>query len=57
MDHGDALSTSLKMQVFRRMDYHFATPKLAALARREEIYTAQKFSDHAPLTINYDFSL
>ncbi len=40
-----------------RLDYHFATPKLAALARREEIYTAQKFSDHAPLTIDYDFAL
>jgi len=40
-----------------RLDYHFATPKLAALARREEIYTEQKFSDHAPLTIDYDFTL
>ncbi|MET0517843.1 MAG: exodeoxyribonuclease III [Burkholderiaceae bacterium] len=40
-----------------RLDYHFATPKLAALARREDIYTAQKFSDHAPLTIDYDFEL
>jgi len=40
-----------------RLDYHFATPKLAALARSEAIYTAQKFSDHAPLTIDYDFKL
>jgi len=32
-------------------------PKLAALARPEEIYMAQKFSDHAPLTIDYDFDL
>jgi exodeoxyribonuclease-3 len=40
-----------------RLDYHFATPKLAALAQRESIYTAQKFSDHAPLTIDYDFKL
>ena len=40
-----------------RLDYHFATPKLAALAKREAIYTEKKFSDHAPLTIDYDFQL
>jgi exodeoxyribonuclease-3 len=40
-----------------RLDYHLATPGLAALARREAIYTGQLFSDHAPLTIDYDFSL
>jgi len=40
-----------------RLDYHFATPKLAALARREAIFTGTKFSDHAPLTIDYDFKL
>ncbi len=40
-----------------RLDYHFATPKLAALARREAIYKDQKFSDHAPLTIDYELTL
>nr|WP_316641483.1 exodeoxyribonuclease III [uncultured Roseateles sp.] len=40
-----------------RLDYHLATPALAALARTEAIYKAQKFSDHAPLTIDYDFKL
>ena len=40
-----------------RIDYHLATPGLAALARRESIYLDQRFSDHAPLTIDYDFSL
>ncbi len=40
-----------------RIDYHLATPGLAALARRESIYTEQKFSDHAPLIIDYDFDL
>jgi exodeoxyribonuclease-3 len=40
-----------------RLDYHLATPKLAAKARAESIYLAQRFSDHAPLTIDYDFSL
>ena len=40
-----------------RLDYHLATPGLAALARRESIYTGELFSDHAPLTIDYDFEL
>ncbi len=40
-----------------RLDYHLATPALAALARGEVIYKDQKFSDHAPLTIDYDFAL
>ena len=40
-----------------RIDYHLATPALAALALREHIYLGQRFSDHAPLTIDYDFDL
>ena len=40
-----------------RIDYQLATPATAALARRESIYLDQRFSDHAPLTIDYDFSL
>lgn len=40
-----------------RLDYHVATPVLAALARRESIYNEQRFSDHAPLTIDYEFAL
>ncbi|MBH9553678.1 exodeoxyribonuclease III [Inhella gelatinilytica] len=40
-----------------RLDYHFATPQLAGLARRAAIFKDQKFSDHAPLTIDYDFDL
>jgi exodeoxyribonuclease-3 len=40
-----------------RLDYHLATPAIAALARREHIYLEQRFSDHAPLTIDYDFKL
>ena len=40
-----------------RLDYHLATPNTAALARREEIYKTMKFSDHAPITVDYDFSL
>lgn len=40
-----------------RLDYHLATPALAETARREQIFLAQRFSDHAPLTIDYDFCL
>jgi exodeoxyribonuclease-3 len=40
-----------------RLDYHLATPGIAAKARREAIYLNQRFSDHAPLTIDYDFTL
>jgi exodeoxyribonuclease-3 len=39
-----------------RLDYHLATPALAALARTESIYKGEKFSDHAPITIEYDFA-
>lgn len=40
-----------------RLDYHLATPALAALARTEAIYKQQKFSDHAPITVGYDLEL
>jgi exodeoxyribonuclease-3 len=40
-----------------RLDYHLATPALAAKALREHIYLEQRFSDHAPLIIDYDFTL
>ena len=40
-----------------RLDYHIATPAIAATALREQIYTAQRFSDHAPLLIDYGWAL
>ena len=40
-----------------RLDYHLATPAIAETARREAIYKDQKFSDHAPITIEYDWKL
>ena len=40
-----------------RLDYQLATPALAALARTESIYKKQKFSDHAPLTLEYDMAV
>ena len=45
------------LQVFCRIDYHLATPAIAALARTEEIYKTIKFSDHAPITVDYDLSI
>ena len=40
-----------------RLDYHLATRAFATLARTEQIYKAEKFSDHAPITIEYDWAL
>jgi exodeoxyribonuclease-3 len=38
-----------------RIDYQIATPAIAATAKKTSIYKDQRFSDHAPLTIDYDF--
>ena len=40
-----------------RLDYHLATPGVAAKAVRESIYRDRRFSDHAPVTVDYDFAL
>ena len=40
-----------------RLDYHLATPAVAKLAKAEHIYLEQRFSDHAPVMIDYDFTL
>jgi exodeoxyribonuclease-3 len=40
-----------------RLDYHLATPALAQGARSVEIFKGEKFSDHAPVTIDYDWGL
>ncbi|MEK9803167.1 MAG: exodeoxyribonuclease III [Curvibacter sp.] len=40
-----------------RIDYQLATPALAALARGVSIYKGEKFSDHAPLCIDYELGL
>jgi len=40
-----------------RLDYHLATPAIAETALRERIYLDQRFSDHAPVVIDYDFSV
>jgi exodeoxyribonuclease III len=40
-----------------RIDYQVATAGVAATAKRESIYRARRFSDHAPLTIDYEWPL
>jgi exodeoxyribonuclease-3 len=40
-----------------RIDYQIATADIAAVAKRSEIFKAERFSDHAPLIIDYDFNL
>ncbi len=36
-----------------RIDYHIATPGVAGTAQTAGIYTGQRFSDHAPLMVEY----
>ncbi|HWH82331.1 MAG TPA: exodeoxyribonuclease III [Burkholderiaceae bacterium] len=40
-----------------RLDYHLATPAIAKKAVAEHIYLERRFSDHAPVVIDYDFTL
>ncbi|MBV5294108.1 MAG: exodeoxyribonuclease III [Curvibacter lanceolatus] len=40
-----------------RLDYHLATPAIAETARTEAIYKGEKFSDHAPITVEYELAL
>jgi exodeoxyribonuclease-3 len=37
-----------------RIDYQIASPRLAGAARVAQIYKAQRFSDHAPLIMDYE---
>ncbi len=40
-----------------RIDYQLATAAIAARARNAAVYKEQRFSDHAPLTIDYEYAL
>ncbi|MBI5435588.1 MAG: exodeoxyribonuclease III [Nitrosomonadales bacterium] len=40
-----------------RIDYHIATPGIAHTAQSAGIYKEQRFSDHAPLTVDYNYAL
>jgi exodeoxyribonuclease III len=40
-----------------RIDYQIATPGIAATAQAAKIYKSRRFSDHAPLIVDYDYAL
>lgn len=40
-----------------RLDYQIASPNVAKTARAASIHRASWFSDHAPLTIDYDYEI
>lgn len=40
-----------------RIDYHVTTPALAGRVRAVDIYKDERFSDHAPLTLEYDYEI
>ncbi len=40
-----------------RIDYQITTPGMKGKVQRTEIYREERFSDHAPLIIDYDFDL
>jgi len=40
-----------------RLDYQVITPGLAGRVKDAAIYTAEKFSDHAPLTMDYELDV
>ncbi len=39
-----------------RIDYHIATPGIAQSAKRTAVYKDERFSDHAPLIVDYDWT-
>ena len=45
------------MPVFCAADYQVVTPNLAEKVRVAAIYRDPRFSDHAPLTLDYDYAL
>ena len=40
-----------------RIDYQIATPGIAQRARSAQIYITRRFSDHAPVIVDYDYEL
>ncbi|MDR3411473.1 MAG: exodeoxyribonuclease III [Formivibrio sp.] len=40
-----------------RIDYHIATEKLAQTAKTASVYKDEKFSDHAPLIVDYEWPI
>jgi exodeoxyribonuclease-3 len=40
-----------------RIDYQITTPIIGASAKNTSIYKDERFSDHAPLIVDYDWSI
>jgi exodeoxyribonuclease-3 len=40
-----------------RLDYQIVSPSLGRRVKSADIYTNERFSDHAPLTLDYDYAL
>ena len=40
-----------------RIDYQVITPKLEATVKKASVYKDERFSDHSPLIIDYDYTL
>jgi exodeoxyribonuclease-3 len=40
-----------------RLDYQIATPNVAKSAKAASIFKTTRFSDHAPLTVDYDYEI
>lgn len=40
-----------------RLDYQIATPGVAGMAKGAFVYREQRFSDHAPLTVDYEWEM
>ena len=39
-----------------RLDYQLVTPAMASTARAASVFKDQRFSDHAPLLLDYDYA-
>ena len=40
-----------------RIDYHILTPSMKGTVKTTEVYKTERFSDHAPLIIEYDYPI
>jgi exodeoxyribonuclease-3 len=40
-----------------RIDYQIATPGVAATAKEAAVYKEQRFSDHAPLIVDFEYGV
>jgi exonuclease III len=52
-----ARNTDIGCRFFCRIDYQVTTPGIAATAKSGHVYKEQRFSDHAPLIIDYGFTV